>query len=287
MIAEPLFQTALAKVLSYEGGWSNHRDDPGGPTNKGITLKTYEGAIEKGIIARPERPLMEALKIISEDDVALIYHRLYWQRARCAALPPALSVMHFDAAVNHGPGRAIRFLQAAAGAVVDGEWGPETDGKVKTGKARELLARYRAVREAHYRALNHFPTFGRGWMNRLTAITEFANRLLPGGKAGNQQPQNSQQKEPDPMTDANSEKEKWWAESLTIWGTIVTALATILPLVGPFIGIDITGEMVEELGESVARLIQILAGITGTGMALYGRVRATSPLTRRSVAVKL
>lgn len=89
------------------------------------------------------------------------------------------------------------------------------------------------------------------------------------------------------MTDANSEKEKWWAESLTIWGTIVTALATILPLVGPFIGIDITGEMVEELGESVARLIQILAGITGTGMALYGRVRATSPLTRRSVAVKL
>lgn len=89
------------------------------------------------------------------------------------------------------------------------------------------------------------------------------------------------------MARSTINRKKWWAESLTIWGTIVTALSTILPLVGPLFGLDITSEMVEQFGASVTNLIQIIGGLTGTSMALYGRSRARAKLTRRKMLVKV
>ncbi len=80
---------------------------------------------------------------------------------------------------------------------------------------------------------------------------------------------------------------KWWGESLTVWGTIVTALSTILPVIGPFIGLDISAELIQQFGDTVAKLIQIIGGVTGTTMALYGRSRATTKLTRRSMEMKI
>ena len=36
------FERALAVVLRFEGGWSNHPRDPGGATMKGVTQKVYD-----------------------------------------------------------------------------------------------------------------------------------------------------------------------------------------------------------------------------------------------------
>lgn len=80
---------------------------------------------------------------------------------------------------------------------------------------------------------------------------------------------------------------KWWGESLTIWGVIVTAAATVLPVVGPLIGLDITAEMVSQIGQQLTEVVQALGGVIGTLMAIYGRMRASQPVTRKSVAVKL
>ena len=80
---------------------------------------------------------------------------------------------------------------------------------------------------------------------------------------------------------------KWWGESMTIWGVIVTAAATVLPVLGPLIGLDITGEMVRQIGQQVTEVIQALGGVLGTIMAIYGRVRATQPVARRLMAVRI
>ena len=36
------FNFALTELLKHEGGYVNHRDDPGGRTNLGVTQKVYE-----------------------------------------------------------------------------------------------------------------------------------------------------------------------------------------------------------------------------------------------------
>ena len=80
---------------------------------------------------------------------------------------------------------------------------------------------------------------------------------------------------------------KWWGESITIWGAVITALSTVLPALGPVIGIDITGELVREAGEHLVETVQAVGGLSGTAMTIYGRVRATAPLDRRNVTMKV
>ena len=80
---------------------------------------------------------------------------------------------------------------------------------------------------------------------------------------------------------------KWWGESVTIWGAVITALSTVLPALGSVIGIDITGELVREAGEHLVETVQAVGGLIGTAMTIYGRVRATAPLDRRNVTMKV
>ena len=80
---------------------------------------------------------------------------------------------------------------------------------------------------------------------------------------------------------------KWWGQSITIWGAIITGLSTVLPALGPAIGIDVTGDLVREAGEGIVQTVQAVGGLLGTVMTIYGRIRATKPLEQRSVQVKL
>jgi hypothetical protein len=80
---------------------------------------------------------------------------------------------------------------------------------------------------------------------------------------------------------------KWWGQSVTIWGALMTALATVLPALGPVIGIDITGDIVKEAGSQIVSTVQAIAGLVGTIMTIYGRIRATQPLDRRVLSLKL
>jgi hypothetical protein len=80
---------------------------------------------------------------------------------------------------------------------------------------------------------------------------------------------------------------KWWGESVTIWGVIVTTLSTVIPALGPVIGVDITGDLVREAGEQIVGTVQAVGGLVGTIMTIYGRVRARQPLSQRDVTLKV
>lgn len=279
VLGQGIYKNALSNLLKLEGGWVDHPDDPGGATNHGITLETYARAIKAGLVVQKGETLHQALKAISASEVSNIYNEMYWQSAACPLLPAPLAAFHFDCAVNQGVSRAIRFLQQAAGAGVDGEIGPETLGKVWAEEPLQLIGRYKARRLAHYQSLKTYPIFGKGWRNRLTHAEASARNLtLP-------QPVQPD-KETDTMTPTSTDR-KWWGESLTVWGAIVTALSTLLPVLGPLFGLDISAEMIEQFGETVARLIQLFGGLTGTTMTLYGRARATGPLTRREIGLRV
>jgi hypothetical protein len=93
---------------------------------------------------------------------------------------------------------------------------------------------------------------------------------------------------PDQLTPpATPAPAKWWPASMTIWGALITALSTVLPVVGPLIGLDIPPELVRLLGDQVVVLAQAAGGVAGTILTIYGRVRATTSLERRRLTLTM
>ena len=284
--SDPAFDRALAHVLKMEGGYSNDAYDPGGPTNLGITLADL--ARFRGVAPSPD--LATAIKALTPADVAPIYRAFYWEPCCAPQLPAALALFHFDTAVNHGLSAAARMLQQALAVDIDGEIGPLTLAAATSVDPATTLAAYADIRRARYRALSTFWRFGRGWLARVDA-TLAASEPLIGTQPPQPNPLPSRNRKEIPMTDTSipspSAQPKWWGESLTIWGTLITTLSTVLPIVGPLIGLEISADTVHQLGDGVVRVAQALGGVIGIAMTIYGRSRATQPLVRRDYVVRL
>ena len=90
---------------------------------------------------------------------------------------------------------------------------------------------------------------------------------------------------PTTKPDATIDTKGWW-QSMTIWGTLLTAITTVLPLIGVMLGVGITPDIAEEIGQNVVVVIQALGGLIGTLMALFGRARASALLQARSSRAK-
>ena len=162
------FEASLPFVLRWEGGFVDHPNDPGGRTNKGVTQKVYD-AWRK----RQGLPVRD-VKRLDDTELHRIYESGYWIPPHCDRLARQLDLVHFDTAVNMGPGRAGRFLQKAAGCGVDGDFGSQTEKAVQACRPGDLIASYCATREAYYRELVRrnasLVVFLKGWLNRLNAL---------------------------------------------------------------------------------------------------------------------
>ena len=106
----------------------------------------------------------------------------------CPEMPnEALATLIFDAAVNHGPAQAIKFLQQASAvpaAQCDGKWGPVTRARVIAAAANisTLIDECLLQRERFYRLIvERRPQLGaflRGWMNRIVSLRAYVKPLL-------------------------------------------------------------------------------------------------------------
>lgn len=161
------FPAALSAILTYEGGWADNPADPGGATMKGVTLAVYSHWL-----GRPASK--DELRAITDAELQAIYRAGYWNAIRGDALPAGIDLIVFDTAVNSGPGRAAKLLQGAAGVTADGAIGPATLAAVRTVDPAVIINAFSAAHEAFYRSLPTFPTFGKGWLNRLHAVQQRA-----------------------------------------------------------------------------------------------------------------
>lgn len=80
---------------------------------------------------------------------------------------------------------------------------------------------------------------------------------------------------------------KWWGSSMTIWGALTTGLAALLPALGPLLGLDLTADLVAQLGQQSIAALQAIIALAGTLLTITGRVRASVPLERRAFNVRL
>lgn len=156
------FRAALAVTLKHEGGFVDHPRDPGGATNKGITLATFRRY-------RPDATVAD-LKAISDDDIESIYWDGYWLPVRGADLSFGVDLAVFDFGVNSGPSRAVRHLQAVAGVAQDGVIGPQTLNALLSMRGDVVVQKICARRLSFVRGLRTWDVFGRGWSRRIADI---------------------------------------------------------------------------------------------------------------------
>ncbi len=164
------FEACLRITLTHEGGWADHPSDPGGATMKGITIGTYAGW--KG------RKVTKAeLRAISDAEVAAIYRKKYWDVVRGDDLPAGLDLVAFDGAVNSGPSRGAKWVQAALEVSQDGKIGPVTLHAAGLAESGDAINGACDRRMAFLRGLKTWPTFGKGWTRRVDDIRQQALRM--------------------------------------------------------------------------------------------------------------
>jgi len=165
----------IESVIRREGGYVNHPDDRGGPTNYGITQSTLSAYLGRAA-------LVDDVKNLSRDLAVDIYEQRYYTGVGIHRLPETVQPFVFDSAVNHGPRRAIKFIQSVCSQAgylpeltQDGAIGPNT---LKGAQwAEETMGEYflKALveerRNYYYLIVENNPSqekFLKGWLNRIS-----------------------------------------------------------------------------------------------------------------------
>ncbi|WP_195930292.1 TIGR02594 family protein [Hyphomicrobium album] len=286
-----VFDIAYKYVVSpeVEGGYTDDPYDNGGPTFRGVTIGTLAAWREVNLESNYGALKAELQAGLSEEEVRAIYVTRYWFASWADQLPPALAVMHFDSSVNQGVRRAAEFLQRAIGSEVDGEMGPDTLALARVADVREALRKYSEAREQHYRGIATFWRFGKGWLARNKRTLDLALSVANSALSPEAQPKEK------PLTDTVGTAPSptpepapvWWGKSVTIWGILITAASTVLPVLARAAGIDITPELISQFGTDVTTVASAIGGLVGTVMAIWGRVKASRPLTTAPVQLKI
>lgn len=158
------FDLAFAKVINHEGELSLIRSDrgnwTGGEVGKGQLKGTKYGI---SAMAYPDEDIVG----LTLDRAKQLYRRDFWDAVRADELPDAVRFDVFDAAVNSGVSRAIKWLQLAIGIEADGVLGPKTLAAVRAVDPQKLSKRYNGIRLRFMTDVVTWLTFGRGWARRI------------------------------------------------------------------------------------------------------------------------
>jgi lysozyme family protein len=165
------FPAALALVLQSEGNFVNHKNDPGGMTNLGVTRNVWRDWVKRDVDEAEMRALTPEM-------VGPLYKANYWDACHCSDLPRGVDYAVFDSAVNMGSGRAAKLLQAALGVTADGAIGRATIAAATSADPAELLEAFSLGKEAFYQSLPTFATFGKGWLNRVAHVQDAAEGMM-------------------------------------------------------------------------------------------------------------
>ena len=130
------------------------------------TTRPTRAARPSGGIAKRSYPTLD-IKNLTRQAAIDIYRRDFWERVKGDKLPPAVSFQALDAAVNHGIGNSVRWLQRAAGVADDGVIGPATLAAVARKEPGDMVMLFNAERIEFYTKLTTWDSFGRGWARRV------------------------------------------------------------------------------------------------------------------------
>lgn len=158
------FGEAFDRLIGHEGKFTDDPKDKGNWTSGRVGVGELKGT--KYGISAMTYPHLD-IKNLNLADAKAIYLRDFWLRAASDQYDGAIAYQVFDAAVNHGIGNAIRFLQRAAGVADDGAVGPMTLRAVQAMTVTDVLMLFNAERLEFYTKLSTWKTYGKGWARRI------------------------------------------------------------------------------------------------------------------------
>lgn len=156
------FPSIMDEVFRHEGGYVNHRNDPGGETNYGISKRAH--------------PSVD-IRSLTKAQAREIYRKSYWAQVRGDDLPDGLDLVAMDAGVNSGVSRGSKWLQKAIGTPADGKIGPNTLAAARAADPLEAIEAACAARMGFLRGLRTWSSFGKGWTRRVASVEAVATRL--------------------------------------------------------------------------------------------------------------
>ena len=172
------FKQFFPTLLKFEGGYVNDPADPGGATNKGVTMHTFKRFAESLLHIQPT---LENLKNLTDDQAGVIYKHEYWDKIHGddIAFQPLADII-FDFYVNAGS-HATKLLQRelntlGAHLTVDGAIGPASIEAMKHVDPKVLYKRYKAGRITYYEHLVQvhpaLRKFLHGWLKRVNEFPD-------------------------------------------------------------------------------------------------------------------
>lgn len=155
----------INKILEDEGGYVNHPNDKGGPTNFGITLQTLSEW-------RHQEQTEDDVKNLSKEEAIIILYQKYLTAPGFIAIPYwDLKYLVVDMWVNHGPKNATLIIQRALGLPGDGIMGKHTLQSIVEQATVDTFRKVLAERIRFYgRIIKKNPdqaVFAAGWMDRV------------------------------------------------------------------------------------------------------------------------
>lgn len=165
------FEKAFQAMLREEGGFSNDPIDPGGITNLGVTMASWEQYLGR-------QCSVDEMRALTPDVVRPHYRSVYWNKVRGDDLPSGVDLAVFDFGVNSGVSRSSKYLQRIVGVTDDGVVGNWTIAAVNKMDGNEIIIDLCNARMAFLQGLSTFPHFGAGWTYRVNRIERLAKSMV-------------------------------------------------------------------------------------------------------------
>jgi lysozyme family protein len=168
------FERALIYTGQNEGGFVNHPNDKGGPTNFGITV----GTLRKW----RKRPVSIAdVKNLTKEEADQIYKAWYWDTMDLDQIESSsVAVCMYDIGVVRGVGVPPKYAQKICNVldprlqlVEDGHMGPKTIAGINAVDPSAFIKKFSKLAEAGFISIAKKPgqdKFLNGWVNRARRL---------------------------------------------------------------------------------------------------------------------
>lgn len=169
------FPLVIERVLKHEGGatYTNHPNDPGGPTKYGITIHDVRRFVKANATASD-------VKNLTRETALDIYRKAYWDALHAGSLPVGVDYVVSDYGINAGISRSGKVLRRAVG--LSDATAAVTKDVVAAANAmdpRMLIAMISQERMRFQMGLpKKFNVFKKGWKRRINEVEAAALRDL-------------------------------------------------------------------------------------------------------------
>lgn len=169
------FEIAIHRVLKDEGGFVDDRQDSGGATNFGISLRWLKSLPDLPKVFSCSDIGIETIQQLTREQAIFLYRHYFWDPYHYERiLDQRIATKVFDFTVNagsHASHTALQWALRASGhdkIPIDGILGEYTFKAVNGANAQVLLAAFRSEIAGYYRGLKN-PHFESGWLARAYA----------------------------------------------------------------------------------------------------------------------